>query len=39
MAYYPCGWQEVFPNAGAPLSYLGGRFGHHGEISNLPWDY
>jgi galactose mutarotase-like enzyme len=39
MDYYPGGWQEVFPNGGAPSSYLGARFGQHGEISNLPWDY
>ena len=37
--YYPGGWQEVFPNGGAPSSYLGARFGQHGEVSNLPWDY
>jgi hypothetical protein len=39
MDYYPGDWQEVFANAGAPLSYLGARFGYHGEISNLPWYY
>lgn len=37
--YYPGGWQEVFPNGGAPSSYLGAQFGQHGEASNLPWDY
>lgn len=37
--YYPGGWQEVFPNGGAPSSYLGAEFGQHGEVSNLPWDY
>jgi galactose mutarotase-like enzyme len=37
--YYPGGWQEVFPNGGAPSSYLGASFGQHGEVSNLPWDY
>ena len=37
--YYPGGWQEIFPNGGAPSSYLGARFGQHGEVSNLPWDY
>jgi hypothetical protein len=39
MDYYPGGWQEVFPNGGAPSSYLGAQFGQHGEVSNLPWDY
>jgi Domain of unknown function (DUF4432) len=39
MEYYPGGWQEIFPNGGAPSSYLGARFGQHGEVSNLPWDY
>jgi galactose mutarotase-like enzyme len=37
--YYPGGWQEIFPSGGAPSSYLGARFGQHGEVSNLPWDY
>jgi galactose mutarotase-like enzyme len=37
--YYPGGWQEIFPNGGTPSSYLGARFGQHGEVSNLPWDY
>jgi hypothetical protein len=39
MDYYPGGWQEIFPNGGAPSSYLGARFGQHWEVSNLPWDY
>jgi galactose mutarotase-like enzyme len=38
MDYYPGGWQEIFPNGGAPSSYLGAQFGQHGEVSNLPWD-
>ena len=37
--YYPGGWQEIFPNGGAPSSYLGASLGQHGEVSNLPWDY
>jgi galactose mutarotase-like enzyme len=37
--FYPGGWQEIFPSGGAPSSYLGARFGQHGEVSNLPWDY
>jgi galactose mutarotase-like enzyme len=39
MDYYPGGWQEIFPNGGAPSSYLGANFGQHGEVSNLPWNY
>ena len=39
MDYYPGGWQEIFPNGGAPSAYLGAQFGQHGEVSNLPWDY
>lgn len=35
---YPGGWQEVFPNAGAPATWNGARFGQHGEVSALPWD-
>jgi uncharacterized protein DUF4432 len=35
---YPGGWQEVFPNGGAPAAYFGAQFGQHGEVSNLPWD-
>jgi Domain of unknown function (DUF4432) len=35
---YPGGWQEVFPNGGAPAVSLGASFGQHGEVSNLPWD-
>ncbi len=37
--HYPGGWQEIFPNGGAPSAYMGARFGQHGEVSNLPWDY
>lgn len=35
---YPGGWQEVFPNAGAPASHAGARYGQHGEVFALPWD-
>jgi hypothetical protein len=35
---YPGGWQEIFPNGGAPASWNGASFGQHGEVSNLPWD-
>ncbi len=34
---YPGGWQEIFPNGGAPATYLGAQFGQHGEVCNLPW--
>ena len=34
---YPGGWQDVFPNAGAPALWNGAQFGQHGEICNLPW--
>src|ERR671920_203715 len=37
--YYPGGWQEIFPNGGAPSTYLGASFGQHGEVSNLPWGH
>ncbi len=37
--YYLGGWQEIFPNAGPPVSYQGALLGQHGEVSNLPWDY
>jgi hypothetical protein len=36
---YPGGWQEVFPNGGIPSQEAGARFGQHGEVSLLPWDY
>ena len=35
---YPGGWQEVFPNSGAPSTYLGAQFEQHGEVCILPWD-
>ncbi len=35
---YPGGWQEVFPNAGAPAQWAGASYGQHGEVSALPWD-
>jgi hypothetical protein len=35
---YPGGWQEVFPNAGAPASWAGAQFGQHGEVTTMPWD-
>lgn len=35
---YPGGWQEIFPNGGAPASAFGATFGQHGEVCHLPWD-
>lgn len=35
---YPGGWQEIFPNAGAPAQWAGAEYGQHGEVSALPWD-
>lgn len=35
---YPGGWQEVFPNAGAPSIHAGAHYGQHGEVFALPWD-
>ncbi len=35
---YPGGWQEIFPNAGAPAQSAGAQYGQHGEVSALPWD-
>ncbi len=34
---YPGGWQEIFPNAGAPGNH-GASYGQHGEVFALPWD-
>jgi hypothetical protein len=36
---YEGGWQEVFPNGGAPCSHEGVQFGQHDEVWQLPWDY
>lgn len=35
---YPGGWQEIFPNGGAPSSFDGASHGQHGEVFNVPWD-
>ena len=35
---YPGGWQEVFPNGGAPSSYGGAHYGQHDEVFALAWD-
>ncbi|WP_330849166.1 DUF4432 family protein [Nonomuraea sp. K271] len=36
--HYEGGWQEVFPNGGAPSEYRGARLAQHGEVSGLPWE-
>lgn len=35
--HYEGGWQEVFPNGGAPSEYRGARLTQHGEVAGLPW--
>ncbi|MGW0483190.1 DUF4432 family protein [Nonomuraea sp. NPDC003214] len=35
--HYEGGWQEAFPNGGAPSTYRGARLAQHGEVSGLPW--
>lgn len=35
--HYEGGWQEVFPNGGAPSEYRGARLAQHGEVAGLPW--
>ncbi|WP_431913567.1 DUF4432 family protein [Nonomuraea jabiensis] len=37
--HYEGGWQEIFPNGGAPSEYRGARLAQHGEVSGLPWHY
>jgi hypothetical protein len=39
IAGYTGGWQEVFPNGGAPSTHRGARFGQHDEVWQLPWDW
>jgi hypothetical protein len=34
---YPGGWQEIFPNGGAPSTLNGVQFGQHDEVFALPW--
>lgn len=36
--HYAGGWQEVFPNGGAPATYRGASLAQHGEVAALPWD-
>lgn len=35
---YPGGWQEVFPNGGAPSTWAGASYGQHDEVFALAWD-
>ncbi|WP_219462580.1 DUF4432 family protein, partial [Nonomuraea rhizosphaerae] len=35
--HYEGGWQEAFPNGGAPSEYRGARLAQHGEVAGLPW--
>ncbi|MCZ8511739.1 PfkB family carbohydrate kinase [Paenibacillus filicis] len=35
---YSGGWQEIFPNGAVPSTYLGARYGQHGEVSHMKWD-
>lgn len=35
---YEGGWQEIFPNGGAPSTYRGAALAQHGEVAGLPWD-
>ena len=35
---YAGGWQEIFPNGGAPSTYQGVRFGQHDEVWRLAWE-
>jgi hypothetical protein len=35
---YPGGWQEVFPNGGAPATYRGAVLDQHDEAVALPWE-
>ncbi|GAA3118325.1 DUF4432 family protein [Nonomuraea salmonea] len=36
--HYEGGWQDVFPNGGAPSEYRGARLAQHGEVAGLPWE-
>jgi hypothetical protein len=39
MDYYEGGWQELFPNCGAPSVHQCAELGQHGEVALLPWRY
>jgi hypothetical protein len=36
---YEGGWQDIFPNGGAPCRYKGANLGLNAEVCNLPWNY
>lgn len=37
--YYAGGWQECLPTGGNPADYAGTKFGPHGEVCLIPWQY
>ncbi len=37
--YYEGGWQECLPAGGDPTDYAGTKFGPHGEVCLIPWEY
>jgi len=39
MDYYPGGWQDVLPGAGADSTASGAGYGLHGETTTIPWEY
>ncbi len=39
LSEYRGGWQELFPNAGAPCTVLGTPLPFHGEVSRAQWDW
>lgn len=36
---YQGGWQEIFPNGGAPCRHRGAPLAQHGDLAAQPWDY
>lgn len=37
--YYEGGWQECLPTGGNATDYAGTKFGSHGEVCLIPWEY
>ncbi len=37
--YYEGGWQECLPTGGNETEYAGTKFGPHGEVCLIPWEY
>ncbi len=37
LAYYPGGWQTIFPNFGPANDYQGATLDFHGEAARVPW--